>query len=199
MRTNLILLLILFFSSSISLANGPTSVVRETVDKVMDTLMNIEGSPDRKWRIIAKTISPTFDFKSLSQRTIESEWREATSQDKKKLIDYFSQYLEDIYRTKMTGFVPSKIDYIGEQIRKERAIVDSLVYSSGKKYLVSYRLKIKDGDWYIYDIFFDDKSIVDNWKEVFGAIIKSEGLDGLLNKMELKIIDSPKKDVQDFK
>jgi len=199
MRTNLILLLILFFSSSISLANGPTSVVRETVDKVMDTLMNIEGSPDRKWRIIAKTISPTFDFKSLSQRTIESEWREATSQDKKKLIDYFSQYLEDIYRTKMTGFVPSKIDYIGEQIRKERAIVDSLVYSSGKKYLVSYRLKIKDGDWYIYDIFFDDKSIVDNWKDVFGAIIKSEGLDGLLNKMELKIIDSPKKDVQDFK
>ena len=199
MRTNLILLLILFFSSSISLANGPTSVVRETVDKVMDTLMNIEGSPDKKWRIIAKTISPTFDFKSLSQRTIESEWREATSQDKKKLIDYFSQYLEDIYRTKMTGFVPSKIDYIGEQIRKERAIVDSLVYSSGKKYLVSYRLKIKDGDWYIYDIFFDDKSIVDNWKEVFGAIIKSEGLDGLLNKMELKIIDSPKKDVQDFK
>ena len=181
------------------MASDPTSVVRETVDKVMDTLMNVEGSPDRKWRIIAKTISPTFDFKSLSQRTIDSEWREATSQDKKKLIDYFSQYLEDIYRTKMTGFVPSKIDYIGEQFRKDRAIVDSLVYSSGKKYLVSYRLKLKDGDWYIYDIFFDDNSIVDNWKEVFGAIIKSEGLDGLLNKMELKIIDSPKTNVQDFK
>jgi len=199
MRTKLILLLILFFSSSMSMASDPTSVVRETVDKVMDTLMNVEGSPDRKWRIIAKTISPTFDFKSLSQRTIDSEWREATSQDKKKLIDYFSQYLEDIYRTKMTGFVPSKIDYIGEQFRKDRAIVDSLVYSSGKKYLVSYRLKLKDGDWYIYDIFFDDNSIVDNWKEVFGAIIKSEGLDGLLNKMELKIIDSPKTNVQDFK
>ena len=109
----------LFFSCSLSLANDPISVVRETVDKVMDTLINVEDSPDIKWRIIAKTISPTFDFKSLSQKTIDSEWREATSQDKKKLIDYFSQYLEDIYRSKMTGFVPSKIDYISEQIRKD--------------------------------------------------------------------------------
>ena len=32
----------------------------------------------------------------------------------------------------MAGFVPSKIVYVSEQIRKDRSIVDSHVYSDSK-------------------------------------------------------------------
>ena len=87
----------------------------------------------------------------------------------------------------MAGFVPSKIVYVSEQIRKDRSIVDSHVYSDSMKYLVSYRLKKKEANWYIYDVFLDNESIVNNWKQVYAAIIRSEGLEGLLDKFELGV------------
>ena len=42
-------------------------------------------------------------------------------------------------------------------------------------------------DRYIYDVFLDNESIVDNWKQVYAAIIRSEGLEGLLDKLELGV------------
>ena len=190
MKNRAILFLVLFMYVIPATGESPTSVVQKTVKKVMSTLSNKNLSSDKKWRVIADNIGPTFDFKSLSQTTLESNWKDASKEDKKKLIEYFSQYLEDMYRTKMTGFVPSRIEYVSEQTRKNRAIVDSFIYSLEKKVFVSYRLKNKEDGWYIYDIFINDESVVDNWKEVFSAIIKSEGLEGLLNRLELKIVNS---------
>ena len=187
MRFQSILLTLLIASQGRVDANQPTEVVSTTVFEVLEVLSKKDDVAEKKWPILAEVLSPTFDFRSLSQTSIDSDWKEATRQDKKKLLNYFSQYLEEIYRTKMAGFVPSKIVYVSEQIRKDRSIVDSHVYSDSMKYLVSYRLKKKEANWYIYDVFLDNESIVDNWKQVYAAIIRSEGLEGLLDKLELGI------------
>ena len=184
-QSTLLIFLIVFLGTVD--ANEPTEVVSSTVFEVLDVLSKKDDVADKRWPVLATVLSPTFDFRSLSQTSIDSDWKEATRQDKKKLLNYFAQYLEEIYRTKMAGFVPSKIVYVSEQIRKDRSIVDSHVYSDSMKYLVSYRLKKKESSWYIYDVFLDNESIVDNWKQVYGAIIRSEGLEGLLDKLELGV------------
>ena len=187
MRFQSVLLIFLLVSQGGADANQPTEVVSTTVFEVLDVLSKKDDVAEKRWPVLAEVLSPTFDFRSLSQTSIDSDWKEATRQDKKKLLNYFSQYLEEIYRTKMAGFVPSKIVYVSEQIRKDRSIVDSHVYSDSMKYLVSYRLKKKEANWYIYDVFLDNESIVDNWKQVYAAIIRSEGLEGLLDKLELGV------------
>ena len=187
MRFQSILLTLLIASQGRVDANQPTEVVSTTVFEVLEVLSKKDDVAEKKWPILAEVLSPTFDFRSLSQTSIDSDWKEATRQDKKKLLNYFSQYLEEIYLTKMAGFVPSKIVYVSEQIRKDRSIVDSHVYSDSMKYLVSYRLKKKEANWYIYDVFLDNESIVNNWKQVYAAIIRSEGLEGLLDKFELGV------------
>ena len=185
-QSTLLLLFLIVFQDRVD-ANQPTEVVSTTVFEVLEVLSRKDDVAEKKWPVLVEVLSPTFDFRSLSQTSIDSDWKEATRQDKKKLLNYFSQYLEEIYRTKMAGFVPSKIIYVSEQIRKDRSIVDSHVYSDSMKYLVSYRLKKKESSWYIYDVFLDNESIVDNWKQVYAAIIRSEGLEGLLDKFELGV------------
>ena len=194
----LLLILLLILAGKVD-ASQPTEVVSKTVREIFEVLSKSEKVSEKKWPLLTEVLSPTFDFKSLSQRSIDSGWKEATRQDKKKLLDYFAQYLEEIYRTKLEGFVPSKIEYVSEQIRKDRSIVDSHVYSENVKYLVSYRLKKKESNWYIYDVFLDNESIVDNWKQVFGAIIRSEGLEGLLDKLELGFHEEGNEKVEAFK
>ena len=199
MRFQSVLLIFLILFQSRVDADQPTEVVSSTVFEVLDVLSKKDDVAEKRWPILAAVLSPTFDFRSLSQTSIDSDWKEATRQDKKKLLNYFAQYLEEIYRTKMAGFVPSKIVYVSEQIRKDRSIVDSHVYSDSMKYLVSYRLKKKEANWYIYDVFLDNESIVDNWKQVYAAIIRSEGLEGLLDKLELGFYEEGNEKVEAFK
>lgn len=56
-----------------------------------------------------------------------------------------------------------------------------------KRIPVSYKMKLTDGEWYIYDVIIENVSLVSNYRNLYAAIIKSSGLNGLLNQLELDL------------
>ena len=42
-------------------------------------------------------------------------------------------------------------------------------------------------EWKVFDIFTDDVSLVRNYKRQFRRVIKDEGWDGLIDRMEKKL------------
>ena len=44
-----------------------------------------------------------------------------------------------------------------------------------------------DKDWKVFDIFTDDVSLVKNYKRQFRRVIKEEGWNGLIERMEKKL------------
>ena len=102
-------------------------------------------------------------------------------------MEFFSRYLEDTYRNKIEAYGDQSIVYVSEQIRKDRAMVDTEIIAQGKRIPVTYRLKNNDGDWYAYDVVIEGMSLVSNYRDTFNAIIKSEGMEGLLSDLEVRI------------
>ena len=52
------------------------------------------------------------------------------------------------------------------------------------------------GDWRIVDIVVDDVSTVDNYRSSFGRIIKKEGMDGLINRLNKGTVKQAGKDTK---
>jgi ABC-type transporter MlaC component len=52
---------------------------------------------------------------------------------------------------------------------------------------VTYRLKNNDGKWYVYDVLIRGESVVTESRELFDAIVKAEGLEGLKSDLENRV------------
>ncbi|MEQ8662707.1 MAG: ABC transporter substrate-binding protein, partial [Gammaproteobacteria bacterium] len=124
-----------------------------------------------------------------SQSVLASNWQEATPEEKRQFVEFFSQYLEDTYRTKIESYTDQSVEYLGEHIRKDRATVDTEIVTTSTRIPVTYRLKNNDGEWFAYDVIIEGVSLVNNYRNTFNAIIKAEGMSGLLLDLEGRIDD----------
>lgn len=168
-------------------ALGPTETVRQTVDAVINVLENEALEREAKWRQIGAIVSERFDYRSMSQSVLATNWQQATPEEKRQFIEYFSQYLEQVYRDKIELYTNQRVDYLQESSNGDRAVVDTVIVTDSTQIPVTYRLKNNDGEWFAYDVIIENVSLVSNYRSTFAAILDSQGVDGLLQDLESKI------------
>lgn len=184
-----LLLLTLLLAAAIPAhaAMTPTETVKEAINEVLKILRNDGYDREERWQEIGRVIDARFDFRSMSQSVLATNWRTATAEEKRQFVEFFSQYLEDTYRNKIEAYTNQSVEYISEQVRRDRAIVDTQIVTDQNRIPVTYRLKNNDGQWYAYDVIIEGVSLVNNYRNTFNAIIKAEGMDGLLLDLEGRI------------
>ena len=166
---------------------NPTARVKDSVEKVISILKDESLERELRWKSIGSVINQSFDFRSMSQSILATNWRTATPAEREKFVEFFSQYLEETYRTKIEAYTNQKVEYIGETINGKRAVVETLIITDNTEIPVNYKLKNNDGIWFVYDVVIEGISLVNNYRSTFAAIVKNDGMDGLLNDIQLRI------------
>jgi len=166
---------------------GPKERVERKVGQILRILRDESLSREARWEGIGRVVDEGFDFRSMSQSVLATTWREASPEEKRRFVEYFSQYLEETYRTKIERYTNERIEYEKETITGERAVVDTVIVTSSTRIPVSYRMRLNDGEWYAYDVVIEGISLVNNYRSTFSAIVKSEGIDGLLINLQDRI------------
>lgn len=183
----LALIALLLMARPASAATTPTDTVKGAIDQVIASLQGHSLAREERWASIGRIINDRFDFRSMSQSVLATNWQDATSEEKRQFVEYFSQYLEDTYRTKIESYSDQRVEYLAEQVRKDRATVDTAVVTTDKRIPISYRLKLTKGKWVAYDVVIEGVSLVNNYRSTFSAIVKAGGMDGLLTDLEGRI------------
>lgn len=166
---------------------SPTDRVRSAVTDILKVLKNENLNRDQRWAEVGRVVDSGFDFRSMSQSILATNWRTATVEEKRQFVEFFSQYLEATYREKIEAYTNQRIDYVNESIRGDRAVVDTLILTDSTQIPVTYKLKLNEDGWFAYDVVIEGVSLVNNYRSTFAAIIKSEGMGGLLTDLEGRI------------
>jgi phospholipid transport system substrate-binding protein len=164
---------------------GPTEQLRVTLDEIIEVLRNEDLSQEAILDQVEVLVRSKFDFNAMSQRTLGINWRNATPAQRARFVDLFSQLLEDTYRNRIT-YQDERVEYVGEEIRGSRGQVDTVVVAN-KEIPVSYRVRLKGDEWLVYDVIVEEVSLVSNYRSSYNEIIRQEGFDGLLKRLEDKI------------
>ncbi|MFQ5659158.1 MAG: phospholipid-binding protein MlaC [Gammaproteobacteria bacterium] len=185
----LCLCFLLLFSFAVAAADysTPTGRVRDSIENVISILKNESLDRETKWKNVAKVIRDGFDFRSMSQSVLATHWKKATPEERERFSEFFSQYLEEVYRSKIEAYTDEKVLYKDEKIRGKRAVVKTVIVSGSTEIPVNYKLKDNNGVWYAYDVVIEGISLVSNYRNTFAAIVKNEGMDGLLNDIQRRI------------
>jgi phospholipid transport system substrate-binding protein len=165
---------------------GPQQQVKETVDQVVIILRDNTLDWDTKENMVKGIVRERFDFRSMSQSVLATNWKKASPAERERFVEYFSQNLMGTYLEKIqSNSKPYHIRYKGEKVKGKRAVVNTTVVSNGKDIPVIYKLKQEpDSRWYTYDVVIEGQSLVSNYRGVYKAMVKQEGMTGLLDNLE---------------
>lgn len=182
----LIALLTAGFVMPAAAATGPLEEVRSTLDGIIDVLKQEISSEDKRAKI-SSMIRGSFDLRTMSQGILATNWKKASTEERQRFQDLFSELIESTYRDQVDTYNNEEVRYLSEKIKGRKALVETVVVTSSAEIPVQYKLVNKGGGWRAYDVQVEGVSLIRTYRDSYKEIVKKEGMSGLLTKMEGKI------------
>jgi len=188
----LVLLVVCSFMamSSAHAVAGPTEELKPKLDALIGILLDPalkgeEKKVERRAKIMEQATSG-FDFREMSQRVIGKEWRELTPEKQDHFQKLFTKLLENAYIGKFESYSGQEIQFLGERLKDERAVVSTQIENNGVLIPIDYVMVKKEAKWMVYDINIEGVSLVRNYMEQFKSILRRDKFDGLVKLLEEK-------------
>ena len=158
-----------------------------TIDGILLILQDGTLTRETRWERIGALIQSRFDFESMSQRVLSTNWKKGDPRGAAPVRGVLLAVSGRHYRSKIEAYTDEQVRYVGEKIKGERAVVDTTIVTDTAEIPVSYKLKQTDGEWLGVDVVIENVSLVSNYRNTFAAIVKTEGMEGLLNDLQRRI------------
>ena len=161
--------------------------VRTSVEAILESLKDKELDAESRREQMRAAIKDRFDFRAMSQRTLATNWKKASDEEKQQFIELFTQLIENSYVDKIESYTNETVEYPGAKVKGKKAIVDTLIITASADIPVNYKLYRKGEEWLVYDVIIEGVSLINNYRSSYKEIVKKEGITGLLAKMQDKL------------
>jgi phospholipid transport system substrate-binding protein len=184
-----------FLLSPLTLAaiEDPQQLVRITGDRVLAEVSarksELEANPQLIYPLVESTVLPHFDFRQMSQSALGRFWRDASEEQRERLVEEFRELLVRTYASALLGYSGQQIEYLPMQYQEDatRVMVPTRIASSGAPPIpINYRLKREDSTWLVYDVVIDGVSLITNYRSQFTAEVRRGGIEGLISSLAQK-------------
>ena len=172
---------------------APTScgnTVQGFYDALLGTMKNgrILGQSGR-FTQLEPVIRRTFDIPSMTRLSVgAASWASLSEAQRQQLTEGFGRYISAIYADRFDSYAGQKLQVTGEQPATAGVMVRSqIVKANGEPVNVDYMMRRSGETWLISDIYLDGAiSEVATRRSEFSAILKNEGVDGLIAALNRK-------------
>ncbi len=166
----------------------PEEQIRATLDPIVAVLKDPGMTATLKRERISTLIDQRFDFGAMAQRTLAQSWRQVSPEERTRFVELYRRMLQQTYFSMVEEYTNEYVEYLEQRIVKPGyAQVDTQIVTPTKPIPVTYRTRLKDGQWWIYDVVVEGVSLISNYRLSYQEIVQKEGIGGLLARMEQKL------------
>ena len=172
---------------------APDELARSVTDEVLSIVRaNKElqaGNPQKVAQLVEAKVLPHFNFTRMTQRAVGRNWRQASPEQQKTLIEEFKTLLVRTYATAFAQYRNQTVDY--RPLRTGPGDTDVVVKSlirqpTGQPIAIDYGMERVDGAWKVYDVKIEGISLVDNYRNTFSGEVQRGGIEGLIRTLSNK-------------
>lgn len=148
------------------------------------------GDLKRINELVDQFVLPYVDLAKTTRLAAGQNWRKATPQQQKELIDAFkgtlirtySGALADVHKIKALNILPFR----GEVNSTDAVVRSTFSQVNGPLIAVDYRLEKTASGWKIYDLNVEGIWLIQNYRNQFSQQISQNGIDGLIAALNAK-------------
>ena len=172
---------------------APDVLARSVTDEVLAIVRADKelqsGNAQKVAQLIETKVLPHFNFSRMTQLAVGRNWRQATPEQQKILVEEFKTLLVRTYTTAFTQYRNQTVDYRPLRIgpADTDVVVKSLVRQpAGQPIAIDYSMEKLAGAWKVYDVKIEGISLVENYRHTFNNEIQRSGVDGLIRVLSDK-------------
>jgi phospholipid transport system substrate-binding protein len=165
----------------------------ETVQGLYDALLNTMKSgrilgPSGRFTQLEPVIRRSFDIASMARLSVGPFWTSWTEAQRQQMTESYGRYISAIYADRFDSYAGQKLELTGEQPAPSGVMVKSqIIKANGEPVKVDYLMRRNGDNWLISDIYLDSAiSEVATRRSEFAAIMKKDGIDGLITALNRK-------------
>ena len=176
-----------FIPRASSGADSPRTVVELNSQKVL-AILNSGDSDDEKIKHLEQLAYTAIDFDTVCRLVLAKYWKQFTPEQRQQFVDEFKRALTVSYGRRIGQFGQEKVVILGERQEPlgDVTVQSHIVGGKAGDIKVDYRLRQKDGTWYVIDVIVEGVSIVSSYRTQFQEIIGQGGPDRLLAELHQK-------------
>jgi len=189
------LLIVFFFLSTPVFAQdlGPEDLVKKMTQEVLEAIKGDKqlaaGDRQKAIKLAEEKILPHVDFDEATRLAVGRGWAQATPEQKKKLVAEFRNMLVRTYSNAISAYEGQTMKV--QPVRMKPGDTDATVHNQfirpgARPVLVDYSMRKTDKGWKIYDIVIEGVSLVLTYRSEFDAVVKQDGIDGLIRRLGQK-------------
>ena len=202
---NILLKMIGFLLVGFTLTAGaqqlsPDQLVQKVTEEVLSAIKGDKqlaaGDKQKALKLAEEKVLPYIDFEESTRLAVGRAWPQATPEQRKKLVAEFRNMLVRTYSNAIEAYEGQTLKVLpsrgGKPDAKDEATVRAqFVRAGGKPLPIEFQMR-KNGDtWKVFDIAVEGISLVLTYRSEFDAVVKQEGVDGLIKRLTQK--NSPAK------
>jgi len=172
---------------------SPVTFLERVSNQVLKILKDdhelLAKDPDRVYKIVDDYILPHLDDVTMAKLALGKNWNNASNEQKLEFVDEFRNLLVRTYSKSLLEFKDQEIKYFPvalEEDSQKTSVKAEVIQPGGPAIPMSYRMRIKNNAWKVYDITIDGVSLVTSYRGTFTQEVRKSGIDGLLKYLRDK-------------
>ncbi len=163
------------------------AAVDEMVEKVLAVLRDDSATNGEKVERIQDIAYAGFDFRVITRLVLARNYRRMSPQQRSDFEVEFKRHLSSTYGHNLERYSNETVEVTDTRAEKNGDVtVRSRVLGRAEPILLDYRLRSRDGGWYVIDVIIEGVSLLSNFRSQTQEIIAAEGPDGLIQKLREK-------------
>ena len=165
----------------------------DTVRCLYDALLNTMKSgrtlgQSGRFAQLAPVIRRSFDIASMARLSVGQSWTGLNEAQRQQMTESFGRYMSAVYADRFDSYAGQKLEVTDESPAPSGIMVKSqIIKANGEPVKVDYMMRRSGESWLISDIYLDGAiSEVATRRSEFAAIIRADGIDGLIAALNRK-------------
>jgi phospholipid transport system substrate-binding protein len=182
-----------FVAFSAMAQEAPDALVKRVSQDVLGIIKadpKVQAGDQARIREVVETkLLPYFDFERITALAMGRNWRQATPEQQKQLVEEFRQLLVRTYSGALAQYRDQTMDYkpLRADANASDVTVRTEVVRQGQAPVpIDYSMAKGPSGWKVYDVIVGGVSLVTNYRDEFNEQIKSGGIDGLIKTLQAK-------------
>jgi phospholipid transport system substrate-binding protein len=183
------LLLLALCTGAARSASAPDAVISTMTERVLAEAASAPQIDVARLNVLVESmVMPNVDFSAMTARVVGPRWREASDEQKQRLMAEFEALLVRSYAGALAEARGANYRLKSTvAIDAQTAEVRSEVKPRGREPIaLHYRLELRDDGWKVIDVGVMGVWLVPTYRSQFAPVLGQSGIDGLLKLLAEK-------------
>ncbi len=150
------------------------------------------GDKQKAMKLAEEKVLPYVDFEYATRLAVGRAWRQASPEQKSRLVNEFRNMLVRTYSNSIQAYEGQTLKVLPSRGKSDTAdeatVRTQFVRAGGQPLPIDFAMHKAGNDWKVYDITVEGVSLVLTYRSEFDAIVKQQGIDGLIQALSQKNI-----------